>query len=37
MKHYKLEDLHIGMEVYADELYNIEGVYSLYLDSTQSL
>lgn len=29
MKHYKLEDLHIGMKVYADELYNIEGVYIL--------
>lgn len=29
MKRYKLEDLKIGMSVYADELYDIEGVYIL--------
>lgn len=27
MKRYKLEDLKIGMKVYIDELYDIEGVY----------
>ena len=29
MKRYKLSDLHIGMKVYVDELYDIEGVYIL--------
>lgn len=27
MKRYKLSDLHIGMQVCVDELYDIEGVY----------
>ena len=26
MKRYKLSDLHIGMKVYVDELYDIEGI-----------
>ena len=29
MKRYKLSDLYIGMKVYVDELYDIEGIYIL--------
>ena len=33
MNRYKLSDLHIGMKVYVDELYDIEGIYILLSDT----